>query len=97
MAARGRAKLEAEPEATSPHHRMVVDVYDNYSYDPKAGAIVAADDPILGKFLCQVGAKKLYSMDVPTLASIPVWEKQRYVRPRRHHTCCILPWLARQC
>ena len=76
---------------------MVVDVYDNYSYDPKAGAIVAADDPILGKFLCQVGAKKLYSMDVPTLASIPVWEKQRYVRPRRHHTCCILPWLARQC
>lgn len=46
------------------------------------GAVDGTTDP-LGLLVATVGNKRLYSSDVPTLASIPVWKKQRIYRRGR--------------
>ena len=43
----------------------------------------AAEDPILGELLADLGEKRMYLTDVPKLMRLPVWEKQRVYRPER--------------
>ena len=55
---------------------------DKFGWDPSSGQLVEVD-PLLGIFLTQVGNRRLFMMDVPTLGVMPVWEKQRVYRGAR--------------
>ena len=43
----------------------------------------AAEDPVLGQLLADLGNKRVYLTDVPKLMRLPVWERQRVYRPER--------------
>uniref|UniRef100_A0A7S2AIA4 Uncharacterized protein n=1 Tax=Octactis speculum TaxID=3111310 RepID=A0A7S2AIA4_9STRA len=54
-------------------------------WDPKTGQLHVEDDPILGKLICDLEYKRLYTIEIPALTRIPVWDNNRHYKQERSH------------
>uniref|UniRef100_A0A7S2WKL6 Uncharacterized protein n=1 Tax=Rhizochromulina marina TaxID=1034831 RepID=A0A7S2WKL6_9STRA len=71
------------------HQRVLEGIQQSEEPDAHDSSVKAAPleepdkDPFLGTCIGELGPKKLYLMDIPSLKSIPVWERQRVYRKER--------------
>jgi hypothetical protein len=75
MSGTASVSIETTPQR-SPTERDGSHTAEGFEWDPVSGKVLEVD-PLLGTLLYRVGNRRLFMMDVTTLSSIPVWEKQR--------------------